>query len=861
MVLAQAGVDDEGLDEAGVDDEGLDEAEAAEPIAPPSDVEVIRIKGRGISAIETDLPTSVTQFDAATIEALGAENVSDLAKVTPNVEIRTTGSTSATFFIRGVGLADFSANAAGAVAIYQDDAARNAPAIQLGQLFDIENVEVLRGPQSYGPNRNASAGAIKITSRKPTGEYQAQLRASFGTYASSEAKDAFIQDYEGALEVPIIAETLSARVAFRFRYADPFIRNGCATDIPVEARPRTRLNNPRIRPQDVVVAVFGDQCGSTNAIALNNDTTRIPAGLPKWVGDEGSWSARGIFRFQPVGTEMDWLLNAHGSKLDQQSTLGQAIGSSNNQFPGTTRFGYAEPDTAEEVARVEENKGVDVSTARKIVGKRLAETRPLDIRHFRGDYDRVGQTKLDTWGVTLRGDIPLGPATLTTVSSYDGYDRFRDTDQDFTPDILFESIEEDDAWQFYQDLRFFGELPDAPFRWEAGGFYLQESLDQLSDTFQNGRRTRTNLPFITFRRDFTQDIWSFGVYAGFAWDFLDDFTLEGGVRYNWQKTKFDYARGNVQPTNPDAPLRFQSVTDETWDAPTGSLSLNYRLREDMSVYWKYSRGWKPGTFNANTLNPEEVKAADPEFIDSFETGLKGRWLEGRLALGAALFYYKYVDYQVFVVTDAAGGAPVLQIINANDAEVYGAEVDTRIEPLAGWVDDTFDGLVITGRFGWLESQFLDFTDQVFGRDLIGRNRAFTLDYSGNQLINSPRFKVSGTAEWTFDFGRWGSLIPRYDFSWTDDVYFDPNEGRGSIELVSGSFPRPEFTTGQAAFWLHNIRFAYRTPDGNVEFAFWARNLADQAYKTYGFDASRFAGVVINFQGKPRTIGMELSVNW
>ena len=124
-------------------------------------------------AIETDVPASITQFDASTIQALGAQDISDLSRVTPNVNIVQPGATQATFFVRGIGLSDFSANAAGAVTIFQDDIAFNAPAIQTGQLFDIRDVEIMRGPQGTGPFRNASGGAIRVSSNLPSGNYGA----------------------------------------------------------------------------------------------------------------------------------------------------------------------------------------------------------------------------------------------------------------------------------------------------------------------------------------------------------------------------------------------------------------------------------------------------------------------------------------------------------------------------------------------------------------------------------------------------------------------------------------------------------------------------------------------------------------
>jgi iron complex outermembrane receptor protein len=290
------------------------------------------------------------------------------------------------------------------------------------------------------------------------------------------------------------------------------------------------------------------------------------------------------------------------------------------------------------------------------------------------------------------------------------------------------------------------------------------------------------------------------------------------------------------------------------------LSLSYRFNEDVSTYFKYSRGFKPGHFNAQTARPVDSEPAGPESLDSFEWGMRGRWFEGRLSAGAAFFYYLYEGYQVFLFTDVPGLPPTLEVVNANNAENYGSEVDMRLEPLAGLVPGAFDGLVMHLRVGWLESQFVDFQNVVFRQAAVGQPFPVTIDFTGNRLPNSPQFTVSGSAQWSFDFGRWGAISPRYDFAWTDDVFFDAAEGRGSPNS-DGVSTLPPLTIGQGAFWLHNLRLSYRAPSGNMEVAAWVRNLTDTTYKTFAFDASQFQKVVLNFVGQPRTIGIDISFSF
>ncbi|HEM47209.1 MAG TPA: TonB-dependent receptor, partial [Alphaproteobacteria bacterium] len=465
-----------------------------------SDVEEITVTGSSGQLIATDEAESAVQFDAQDLEALGAADISDIAKVTPNLEITTAGATTANFFIRGVGLADYSANSAGAVAIYQDGVPLNASTLQLVGLFDTASVAVLRGPQGAGSGRNASAGAIKIASRKPTGELQAQLRTSLGAYASGDALNAFFQSYEGALELPLVDDLLSTRIAFRVDDADPYMTNGCGNAPPFSARLPRGFGVP-----NRAVTICGEQVPQFPP----NSVSPIPVGLPRDVGDKGSWAARALFRFEPNLLDMDWLLNVHGSQLDQQSTLGQAMGTSPTLGRGTQK-GYFEPDQVEELQGLL-RLGLSQSLAQAVLAENLASGRPLDIRPFRGDYNRVGQTTRDTWGASLNGemffdDVPfVGSFTLQSITGYDGYDRFRDTDQDFTPEVLFEIVQTDTAWQLFQELKAKGEMNAGLFRWELGGYFL---IEELGSTIEQ----KTVQATFDFDRAFEQSLSSFAFY-------------------------------------------------------------------------------------------------------------------------------------------------------------------------------------------------------------------------------------------------------------------------------------------------------------------------------------------------------------
>jgi iron complex outermembrane receptor protein len=529
-----------------------------------------------------------------------------------------------------------------------------------------------------------------------------------------------------------------------------------------------------------------DACGANP----NPASDSVPAGLPGEVGDEERWAVRGLLLFEPPNTTMEWLLNLHASSIDQNSTLGQAIGT---RFPRVqSAAGYIDPAVSKLYAKHQQrfrDAGLSAVQARraaylptlKDVTNDIDRADPLD-----GAYDLVGQERLHGLGGSLRGTMSFGDVDIETISGMESYDRERLTDFDFSPDATLQTDAEDRAWQVSQSFDLSSEFEQLLFRWNTGGYFLADSLDANTNFLFNFNQSAI-LPARMIRQTYTQDDYSFGLYGNFEWEFAEVFTLEGGVRFNYDKKDFELSVTRVGNPRP-------SSTSETWTAPTGAIALRYRPTESVSMYAKYSHGWKPGVFNAAVLFNQdtgggsfrpEIKKTDPEELDAFEVGLNASWLGGALETRLALFYYKYSDYQVFIFRNSFGAPPQFEIVNADDAQIYGAEVDVFAEPLQGLVPEFFEQLILEARFSWLESEFLDFTDTntIFaGVNFVTQ----VVDFSGNRLPNSPRFKLSTTARYAFDLGRFGTITPRYDLTYTHEVFFDPSEGRGA--------PRPDILT-------------------------------------------------------------------
>ncbi len=869
---------------------GPDDDDAAD-----DDIEVMKVRaGEAEGAADFEAGDSVQAFDAADLEALGAQSIADLASFTPNLEIVTAGATTPTFFIRGVGLNDFSANSSGAVAIYFNEVPKNAPALQLGTLFDIENVNVLRGPQGMGNYRGASAGAIKIYTRKPTGQYNAYLRQSYGNF------DAI--DIQGAVGAPIFEDILAGRFAFRVVDRDGTNKNRCGGAPPLDERNRYTLAGGPTFTRDPLYSICGEDVLRQGASALGvggevvtgDGLSTIEPGLPKRVNTQGNWAARGTLLFQPT-LDQEWVLTASGGKRDELTRLGQASGTLTEgtstligPFAERGRGILGSPDNFGHSSREVEIRRLELDPcrvdsksfakfgnpdfeshclapattnapakqsqaailSRQLLARELA--RDLDDKPWTGEYNNPGETTLETWGISLKGDVVLADSiNVSTVTGYDHYDRFVYNDLDQSPNTAFEFSTEDQGWQFVQTIDVSGQVSeDSPVSWVVGGLFLYEELDIDAENFFTGI-----LAFSAASdREYRQKLWSGGAHMGVTWEFWENFALDAGVRYNWERKSMDYFLIEGEFAS------FDLFASEAWQAPTGGLRLTFNFSETTYAYWKYTRGWKGGHYNA-IGGRDGVRPANPEKIDSFEMGLHLGVLNGQLTADLSVFHYNYQNYQLFTAQQTASGVEFV-VLNASDAEVYGAELDFTLRPNAigplKW-----QGLTLRAVLGWLESQFLDFNQFVFNRIPIDFTTVLELDTpiqnSGNPLLNSPQFSVSLTAEQTVPIGRLGSLTFRWDGSWRDDIVYDASNGKG-VPNITGEQFLPKHTVGQRPYWIHNARVAYRTP-GGIEIAGWVRNITNIAYKNFAFDAGRLNSSVIYAVGDPRTYGLQLSAEF
>ncbi|MBW2401047.1 MAG: TonB-dependent receptor, partial [Deltaproteobacteria bacterium] len=423
---------------------------------------------------------------------------------------------------------------------------------------------------------------------------------------------------------------------------------------------------------------------------------------------------------------MEWLLNVHGGENNSRAFQYQHRGVKIN--PVTE-----EPNN---------------TNARDRYGYKDRDGDP-----FAGDYDIDGPEDIKVWGANLKGTWLFGDDDaykLQSLTAYEWNDRYTLENTDAGPRFGLKTTYENSAWQWSQQLDLRGPIKQSKFGdgdWLLGVYFLEEDLEVSNFYNQIGDAD--------LLQEYSQDMWNFAPYAQVEYRLQPgcepvscDFTLLAGVRFNVERKVFDtdvtaaFGGGTSVPT-------LVGKEGETWTGWSGGATLTWNLSDDVSLFGKYSRGWKGGHFNGGAVSAQDIiSGVDPEIVDSFEGGLRysvdwggsSYWSDGRLKLDVQGFYYDYQDLQVFIIEQTERGFPITKLVNATDAEVYGVELDLQIEPIPG--------LNISYHAAWVESEYEEFVVSfpdvlrfpgpcpTCPPTFITVFREF--DYSGNTLIASPR---------------------------------------------------------------------------------------------------------------------------
>ena len=710
------------------------EAGAAEE-ADTGDI-IVSARRRDESLLE--VPIAVTTFSGDALIAQGAQDITSLQRQTPNLTLQVARGSNSTLiaFIRGVGQQDPLWGFEPGVGLYVDDVYIARPQGAVLDVFDVERIEILRGPQGTLYGRNTIGGAIKYVTKRLGKEFRGNARATYGSYNQV--------DLVGNVAIPL-GENFAVGGAVAWLQ-----RDGFGTNL------------------------------TTGAEHYNKD---VLAGRLSAEFDNGD-----IFVRVAADRTEDRSNARHGTRL---------TGNGNNPVFAPTESVF-------------------------------------DTRAGIGDDNWVM-----TQGASLTAEIPLSKTlTLKSITAYrDGRtDTLIDFDNTPGPVLDVPAYYEDD--QFTQEVQLV--IESDRLQGVIGGFYLDGRAEGAFDTVIGN----ANLTTFTAGRVDTKSIAFFG---DFSYDLTDQLKISGGLRWTQDKKTATVLRqdylGIRSPAfgNPNA-IFFRTRTDytnsRTFDAFTPRISLSYQPTEDLNLYASWGRGFKSGGFDMRgdaIFIPSTVDGYEPEFIDSWELGFKGAFLDRRLFINAAAFYSDYRDQQVTVqAVQPPPNVGVASVVdNAGQATIYGFELEMRALPT--------DNLQFNLAFGYTFAEYNEFLTFIAGGTT-------PIDVADQRVFqNTPRYVVNANVTWSNPlFGGRLDIIPAL-----------------ALRSEQSMFEIPNALLDQPATVIADVAVNWTTDDNRFTLGVQGRNLTNELYRVggYNFPGALLGNSVIGFYGPPRTISVMAGINF
>jgi iron complex outermembrane receptor protein len=713
--------------------------------------------------------------------------------------------------------------------------------------YDLERVEVIRGPQGVLLGKNVVGGALSIITMSPSQQESSEITVGLGNYSSK----LFTGHVNGG-----ITDTLSGRLSFQYRTHD-----GYAEDV-LHHRDVENLDSTQMRGQLLwepgdgwkirgIVDYTDDRNNGINVVAVaggikNCETTYL--GGPKG-NCTRPWS----------------LVREYLGMTDPRQNMAQSV-----QFKDHSRI-------QQYMERVGHGATLDIQkvwsgvTFNSLTGYRNTDSGQL--------YDQTG----------------IGPEALNwNVAQWQNFYNWTDTKYGPTgaPCPAFPSTPS--CWaRTYNNGRFLFAQPvnevvsadsfsqefrlasngDGRFDWLIGAYYQHDNVDKndrfIGENFLGTIFPGGNNPLSTLSG---QNNWynkgEMTNYAGFGqlgFKFTDTLKLSAGLRYTSDKKE-----GNVKgvvvatgdrfsPNDPRANVTIESICrrpdgtpvktatggygvavcaapnrwiysagegfqanySHSWSEVTPQATLDWKITPDFYTYLTYSEGFKGGGYDDTPANiPQATTPFNPEKAKNYELGFKSTMWDRRVRLNADIFYMDYTDLQV-TQTNASCLCNITD--NAASAEIKGVEGEFEFLPI--------DSLRISIAGSYVDATYKDFLESA-----IVPSTGLQLDSSGNRLQRTPETQLSGGIDWKL-----GMADFNVNYTWQSDMFWATDN-----------------IAKEPAYGLLDARVGFGPEDKSWQLAVWGKNLTDELYRT---NIIPFFGEEVSQFGPPRTYGLDVTLRF
>ena len=784
-----------------------------------------------------DVPIAITALSPQRLEQQGITKAQDLAASVPSLVVGPNGQGSRetmSFTLRGQG-STFQASPG--VVMYMNEvpvpsaislSQQGAP----GQFIDIENLQVLAGPQGTLFGRNTTGGAVLIVPKKPTNELGGWIKGEIGNYDRRYV--------EGAVNLPIVDDKLMVRVMGAFHDRDGYTRDVQWNKDRDNEHWYTGRIGVTFRPTDTVenytMAYYTKS--SNNGAGLIHKGFNIGS-----VSQPGTLAGVGLCAEGPYSALGGYSCDVYRAATAKADALGNR----------KTAFSI---DTMQKTKVWGISNTTDIDLSDEIKLRNIFSYQRMNLKYrYDGDATVLQQQDNDPGVLPGPGEafLPGIGTPITYTNATGATERSRD-----------------DFKQITEELQLQGDMLDSKLTWTVGGFYFQQKPvgTQLSRGMNYCPAVSTgNLlacsPGYLYSGVASK---SKALYAqatldmGAATPSLDGLRITAGYRYTWDTIKgfasqFSPAGGTMWKCGYDgsiqAPLTgiydtcLFSATLKT-KAPTWLLGLDYKVTDRVMVFAKVSHGYKAGGFNPYAVY-DNTRTFNPEKVTSYEIGLKSDFNLGDVPFrfNGSLYQVEYKGIQRATgdynpSTNASGA----RTLNA-DARIRGIELDASVRP--------FPGFELGGNFSYTDAKYKKYQYTVNQGALAcnglvpagGIADSSCLDF---QYVSPYIWSVH--ASYDYDLGDMGSLAFFVNYSHTSKQ----NTEAVQLPQIQPGAVLEAYGTLNASIDWKNIA------DSGFDLGVFGTNITNKTYRISNNDVDQAGSLLYwsTMYGEPRMYGMRLT---
>lgn len=778
-----------------------------------------------------EIPVAVSAVTGSVMEKLNLHQLDDVAQFTPGVQIQLQSPNNPGYVIRGVTSDDGEAYSQPRVSVFMDGVSTSRSRASAVELFDLERMEVAKGPQGTLFGRGAEIGGISIIRHKPVDNLSGELSMNYGSYNQRQVS--------GFINTPIIKGKLANRFAFDYDARDGFIKNEAGGRLNGKNALAFRNSTQWWANDDTSIRLVldyqhddypGTSFHSINPMYGNSDpnsTANLEAGkklgIKRNVGGallnidhniNHRWSFNSITgfrafnskeRFDADGTYLPLLLCQEKGKGTQFSQEFRFNYDDKNRFSGFVGASYFYENSSQDInakanlqylypAFIQKSVKASLSSQIDNVKGLLAQMLPAAYQPM---VDATLAKLMSKWfpeNPTVDANGKLIPQTAT-------------------PDI-------------------YGDLKTAL---GAVGMDLDQVLAGMGD---NGRTIQATLQGISAKpldTAYTEQGKNYGtnqaveLYADGTLKLTKNLNFTLGVRGTYENQETGYSSSTVpsmfgavlyHPTENGAKVM---AKDSYWSW-VGRAALNYMIGRN-NIYASLSRGRRPGVLYFNN-DPKDFETLKPEIIYSYEAGVKGSLLQGRLNYDLCAYYYDWYNYQTSVFNATTSK---YEYDDAGRAHSLGIEASISYSPCRY--------LNLFGNWSYIEGKFNNKDDN-------GNKQRF----AGNRFRLTPKNSFAVGFDLNVPTGKKATIYFRPTYSWKSKVFFEESN-------------EPELTQG--AFGLLNFTAGYRMQPGKVyyEIGAFGKNVLDEKYVVDAGNSGRQIGFPTYVGGTRSVVGVMFKIGF